>query len=203
MEKWIERKEIYRGKVFSVDSGKVELDDGLIAGRDVVRHSGGVAIVPVLVSHRENLEQNAQKNLVGNSGSGDIESGLSVIFVKQYRIAIEREILEIPAGLIEKGERPAVAARRELIEETGYDAELLVPGPECYASCGFTDERLHIYLAFDLKKAVKNHDVDERIEEVIMPMEEVKKRLAEKGFEDAKTIIGLHEMFRYLDKNTR
>lgn len=172
MEKWTDKKEIYRGKVFTIHTGQVELDDGTITSREVVRHRGGVAMVPVLDS--------------------------SVIFVRQYRIAIEREILEIPAGLLEPDEPPEAAARRELIEETGYSANILIPGPECYASCGYTDELLRVYLALDLEKAVKNHDFDERLEEVIMPLEEAGRRLAEKNFEDAKTIIGLHELFRYL-----
>nr|VFJ68284.1 MAG: 8-oxo-dGTPase [Candidatus Kentron sp. DK] len=170
MEKWIDRKEIYQGTVFSVQTGKVELDDGIITHREVVRHRGGVAIVPVLDD--------------------------SIIFVRQYRIAIERDILEIPAGLMEKGEPPEAAARRELREETGFEAGTLLPGPQCYASCGYTDEKFHLYLALDLKKAVRKLDFDERLEEVILPLEEVERRIAEGEFEDAKTLIGLYTFFR-------
>ena len=96
MEKWTEREEKYKGKIFSLLSGKVQLDNGELVTRDIVHHNGGVAIVPVLDD--------------------------SVILISQFRISIEREILELPAGRLEEDETPEACARRELEEEIGYRA---------------------------------------------------------------------------------
>lgn len=171
METWITKKEIHKGKIFSLWGGQVSLDNGDTAVREYVRHSGGVAIVPVIDNN--------------------------VILIRQFRIAIGRELMELPAGRLEPDEDPATCARRELEEEIGYRAEELIPLASYFSSVGFTDERMHIFLALEPEKATLKLEADERIREVMMPVEMIQEKLAAQEFEDAKTIIGLREFLAY------
>lgn len=177
METWITKDEIHKGKIFSLWGGKVSLDNGDTAVREYVRHPGGVAIVPVVDNN--------------------------VILIQQFRIAIEREVIELPAGLLEPGEEPIECAARELEEELGYRARELVPLASFYSSVGFADERMHIFLAMEPKKTRLKRDPDERIRELFMPAEMIAERLAAQVFEDAKTIIGLREFLAYLERNRK
>ncbi len=172
MERWIECNPIHTGPVFSVWSGKAALDDGALVTREVVRHPGSVAVVPVLDS--------------------------AVILVRQFRIAIEREILELPAARIEAREEPEQAAHRELREETGYEAREMVPGPIYYSSVGFSDEQLWVFLALGLTKTRESPEADERISLVQMPLAEIEIALKENRLEDSKTIIGLQHFLSYI-----
>jgi ADP-ribose pyrophosphatase len=187
MERWIQKTEIYKGPIFSVETGVVELDDGSTVERQVVRHQGSVGIVAIL------------------------DDG--IIFVRQPRIAVSKQVLEIPAGRIEKGEDPRIAALRELAEETGYQARKLIPGPEYYSSVGFLDEQVHLFLAIDLhpvkvddrKERVipdKKQEVkkDEGLSQLLLSVAEVEKKLGAHEFEDSKTIIGLQHALEYIKK---
>ena len=175
MEKWITKEEIHNGKIFSLWGGRVALDNGDTAIREYVRHAGGVAIVPVIDNH--------------------------VILIRQFRIAIERELIELPAGRLEPDEDPADCARRELEEEIGYRAAELIPLASYFSSVGFTDERMHIFLALEPEKATSKLEADERIHEVILAVESIQEKLDSQSFEDAKTIIGLREFLRYRERN--
>jgi ADP-ribose pyrophosphatase len=175
MEKWITKEEIHKGKIFSLWGGRVALDNGATAVREYVRHSGGVAIVPVIDNH--------------------------VILIRQFRIAIERELIELPAGRLEPDEDPADCARRELEEEIGYRAAELIPLASYFSSVGFTDERMHIFLALEPEKATSKLEADERIHEVILSVESIQEKLDSQSFEDAKTIIGLREFLAYRQRN--
>ena len=177
MEKWIKKEEIHKGKIFSLWGGNASLDNGDTAIREYVRHPGGVAIVPVIDD--------------------------KVILIRQFRIAIERELIELPAGRLEPNEEPASCALRELEEEIGYRAKALIPLATYFSSVGFTDERMHIFLALNPEKTALQLEADERIREVSMPMETIRERLNAQEFEDAKTIIGLREFFAYLERNQR
>jgi|SRR5688572_3571460 ADP-ribose pyrophosphatase len=176
MEKWITKEEIHKGKIFSLWGGKVSLDNEGTVVREIVRHPGGVAIVPVIDN--------------------------SVILIRQFRIAIERELIELPAGRLEPNEEPDSCARRELEEEIGYRAKKLIPLATYFSSVGFTDERMHIYLALDLEKTSLQLETDERIREVSMPIEMIQAKLTSQEFEDAKTIIGLREYLAYLESKS-
>jgi ADP-ribose pyrophosphatase len=175
MEKWIKKEEIHKGKIFSLWGGKVALDNGDIAVREYVRHPGGVAIVPVVDNH--------------------------VILIRQFRIAIERDLIELPAGLLEPDEEPIQCAARELEEEIGYRPKELIPLASCFSSVGFANERIHIFLALDPEKTTLKLQADERIREVIMPIEAIQEKLDARVFEDAKTIIGLREFLAYRERN--
>jgi ADP-ribose pyrophosphatase len=174
MEKWISQKEIHKGKIFSLWGGQVSLDDGKVAVREYIRHAGGVGIVPFID---------------GN-----------VILIRQFRISIERELIELPAGRLESNEEPISCAARELEEEIGYRANKLIPLVSYFASVGNSNERMHLFLALDLEKTAISLESDERIREVVMPLEVVKEKLANHEFEDSKTLIGLREMMTYLEK---
>ncbi|PKK84783.1 MAG: ADP-ribose pyrophosphatase [candidate division Zixibacteria bacterium HGW-Zixibacteria-1] len=173
METWINKEQKYSGKVVSLVVGEARLEDGGVVWREVINHSGGVAIVPVIDD--------------------------AVIMVRQFRMAIDREILEIPAGKIDPGEKPEDCARRELEEETGYKAGTLIPAGAFYPSVGYTDEIIHIFLCFELKKANQKLDSDERIRVEKISISDLKKKLAARQLEDSKTIIGLRELFAFLE----
>lgn len=175
MEKWIKQEEIHKGKIFSLWGGQVLLDNGDIAIREYIRHTGGVGIVPVVD---------------GN-----------VILIRQFRISIERELIELPAGRLEPDEEPMSCAARELEEEIGYRAGKLILIASYFASVGNSNERMHLFLALDLEKTERRLEADERIREVVMSLETVKEKLANREFEDSKTIIGLREALAYLEKN--
>ena len=84
-------------------------------------------------------------------------------------------------------------------EEIGYRARQLIPLASYFSSVGFADERMHIFLALDLEKTALNRQAEERIHEVMMHVEDIRKKLAAQEFEDSKTIIGLREYLAYLD----
>ena len=117
----------------------------------------------------------------------------SVILIRQFRIAIGRE----------KDEEPIRCVERELEEEIGYRAQKLIPVATYFSSVGFADERMHLFLALGLEKTKLKLEDDERIREVIMPMEMIEKNLAAQVFEDAKTIIGLRELLAFLEKTKK
>jgi ADP-ribose pyrophosphatase len=175
MEKWIKQEEIYKAKIFSLWGGEVALDNGEVAVREYIRHSGGVGIVPVVD---------------GN-----------VVLIEQFRIAIERPLIELPAGRLEPNEDPMSCAARELEEEIGYRANKLIPIASYFASVGNSNERMYLFLALDLEKTRRRLESDERIGEIVISLEDVKKKLEKQEFEDSKTIIGLREALAYLEKN--
>jgi ADP-ribose pyrophosphatase len=177
METWISREEIHKGKIFSLWGGKVSLDNGDTAVREYVRHPGGVAVLPVVDDN--------------------------VILIQQFRIAIGRELIELPAGLLEPDEEPIQCAARELEEELGYRAKDLIPLASYFSSVGFADERIHIFLALQPEKTKLKRGPEERIREIFMPIEMIAEKLEAQTFEDAKTIIGLREFLAYLERTTK
>src|SRR3990172_2376610 len=140
METWVKKDRLYKGRIFSVVVGEVSLDNGNLVTREIVEHSGGVAIVPIL------------------SGS--------VLLIRQFRIAIGREILELPAGRLEGDEGPEACARRELEEELGYLADHMTLLASYYSSPGFTNERMRIFLAYGLHETARKPEFDERLGQV-------------------------------------
>ncbi|HEX6385590.1 MAG TPA: NUDIX hydrolase [Anaerolineae bacterium] len=173
METWIDDKIVFSGKIFAVRTGTVRLDDGRTAEREVVENPGGVGIVPVLNDE--------------------------VILVRQFRIAVNREIVEIPAGRLEEGETPESCAGRELEEEIGYRADKLIPVSSYYSSAGFSNERMYLFLGLDLGEVALRPEWDERLQIVRIPIAEIGSKLRNGEFEDAKTIIGLYALLSYLE----
>jgi len=171
-EEWVNSKKIYEGAVISVRTGNARLRDGALGFREVVEHPGGVGVVPVIDGH--------------------------VVLVRQYRIAMGKEVLEIPAGKLEGIEDPQARAAIELEEETGYKAGQLIPAGSMYASVGYSSEEIHLFLAFDLEHVGQNCEDDEDIDIVKIPMAEAERLVLSNEIKDGKTIIGLHALFVYL-----
>jgi ADP-ribose pyrophosphatase len=167
----LDERELYRGSLITVARGRFQAPDGSTFDRDVVHHPGAVAVVPVL--HPEAGE---------------------VLLVRQYRAAVDRDLLEIPAGKRDvAAEAPAETARRELIEEVGCRAGRLELMAEFYNSPGFSDEHSFVYLALDLARTQKDA---QGVEEQHMTVEHIELddvfALIQGGvIVDAKTIIGL------------
>jgi len=174
MEEWIESKKVYDGRIIAVRVGDVRMDDGTVAFREVIEHPGGVAVVPVL--------------------------GDSVILVRQYRVAIGKEILELPAGKLEGVEDPEERGRRELEEEAGYRAGRMVHAGNIYASVGYTSELIRLYLALDLEETQQDPEADECIEIVRMPIAQIEALIERNELQDAKTIVGLQALLAYIRK---
>ena len=174
-EKTLSSKTIYDGKIISLKLEEVELPDGNLAQREIVRHSGAVALIPIT-----------------NEGK--------MILVKQFRKSLDRTLIEIPAGRIEIGEDPNETARRELEEETGYGAKTVNYLQSFATSPGFADEIIHLYLAEDLYviEDPAEGDEDEFIELLEVTVTEAEKLVATGEIYDAKTafavIYAKHEL---------
>ncbi|WP_213807513.1 NUDIX hydrolase [Granulicella sp. dw_53] len=167
----ISSKLAYKGKVFSVFSDKVQEPEGTINVRDVIRHNGSVVILAVDESR--------------NPKDPD------VILERQYRHAAGQFLLELPAGRIEPNESPLAAAKREMIEETGYRAKRWTLLTKYFASPGFLGEWMQIYLARDIREGVAQPEADEHIEIIRMSLSEALLLVASNKIHDGKTLIGL------------
>ncbi|PTE93811.1 ADP-ribose pyrophosphatase [Staphylococcus equorum] len=171
-EKTLHKESIYKGAIIDLEVHDIELPDGQTSKRELVYHNGAVAVCAINPDNQ-------------------------VILVRQYRKPAEKTLLEIPAGKLEINEERESAAKRELEEETGYIAENLELITEMYGSPGFSNEKISIYLAKDLKIGEMNLDDDEFIEIETYNIEEITIMLQNKEIEDAKTIIAL----QYLSLN--
>ena len=161
----------YKGKVFNVYTDTVIEPNGHRTVRDVIRHNGSVVILAVDEST--------------NPSDPDI------ILERQYRHAAGQVLLELPAGTREPGEAPLAAAKREMIEETGYRARRWTMLLRYFASPGFLGEWMQIYLARDLRAGQAHPELDEQIEILRMPLSKAMQLVAEGKIHDGKTLIGL------------
>lgn len=159
----------YRGPVFWVATDEVIEPTGVRVRRDVVRHSGSVVILAV------------------DESSG----GPRVLIEKQYRHAAGRFLYELPAGRIDDGESELKAAKRELLEETGYSARSWKRALRFWASPGFVAEAMSIYLARDLRAGAAQPEDDEVIEMKLVPLEKAVTMVLNGTIQDAKTIAGV------------
>ena len=169
--KLISSKLSYKGKVFSVFTDKVLEPSGNINTRDVIRHNGSVVILAVDESK--------------NPKDPDI------IFERQYRHAAGQFLIELPAGRVEPNESTLAAAKREMIEETGYRAKRWTLLTKYFASPGFLGEWMQLYLARDIREGASKPEADENIEVFRMPLSEALALVAANKIHDGKTLIGL------------
>ncbi|AWB45071.1 ADP-ribose pyrophosphatase [Paenibacillus sp. CAA11] len=165
-EKTLSTRSVFEGKVVSLHIDTVELPNGETATREIIRHPGAVAVLAV----REGR----------------------ILLVDQYRQALGRCELEIPAGKLEKGEEPSEAAKRELEEETGYRAGKITLLHSFYTSPGFADEIIHLYLAEELTSGEASPDEDEFLELYEVSAEEAKNFITEGRISDAKTVLAFY-----------
>ncbi|WP_153732171.1 NUDIX hydrolase [Sporosarcina obsidiansis] len=167
-ERTLSTEQIFTGKVISMQVDEVELPDGKIAKRELVKHPGAVAIIALTADHK-------------------------LVLVEQFRKALERTILEIPAGKIEPGEEPKLTAIRELEEETGYRANSFTYLQTFSTSPGFANEIIHLYVAKDLEKVEQPAagDEDEFIDILEVTVEEAEELIANERIFDAKTVVAV------------
>ena len=162
-------REVYRGPVFWVTTDQVAEPGGIRARRDVVRHSGSVVILAVDESGPEPR----------------------ILLERQYRHAAGQYLWELPAGRIDRGERGLAAAKRELLEETGYRAASWKRILSFYASPGFVAETMDIYLARGLRPGPAKPEADEVIETRFFPLGTAVRMATAGSIRDAKTISGV------------
>lgn len=161
-EQLLKRTPVFDGKLLKIYSDDVKIA-GQISWREVVIHPGAAAIIPV-TDNRE------------------------ILFVRQYRYAVGKTLLEIPAGKLDKGEDPDVCASRELIEETGFSSAHIQKLGSICTTPGFCNETIHIYLADCLQAASQHLDADEFLDVIKIPLAEVWEKIANGDIEDAKTL---------------
>ncbi|MDO4680183.1 MAG: NUDIX hydrolase [Aerococcus sp.] len=172
-EKTVRKRTIFDGQLIRLEQHEVETQAGNLAEREVIRHQPAVAIVAF-----------------NDEGK--------IAMVRQYRKAIERAILEIPAGLIEPNEDWLFAAKREFEEETTYSANHWEKLVGFYVSPGYLDEYLMLYLAMDLEKVAdpRPQDQDEHLELEWLTLAECEDAMAREEICDAKTIWAVEYMRR-------
>jgi ADP-ribose pyrophosphatase len=169
----VQRKEIiYHGRVFDLTLENVSLPNGVSVEMEIIRHPGAAAIVP-LTSNQE------------------------ILMLKQYRHAIGTYWWEIPAGTFDGKEEPLACAQRELAEETGYTARIWEPLGKLTPVPGYSDERIHLFMARDLIPTAQHLDFDEIIEVRALPLDQVVAMIVDGRIEDAKSIAAV---FRVLFK---
>src|SRR5215470_18892945 len=165
----ISSHESYRGQVFRVTTDDVLEPTGVRARRDVVRHLGSVVVLAV------------QKN----------RGGLQILLERQYRHAAGHFLYELPAGRIDPGEKELPAAKRELLEETGFRARKWKRVLHFWASPGFVAEAMSLYLATELIQGNAEPEDDEVIEIRFFPLKKAVSMVMQGGIQDAKTIAGV------------
>jgi len=174
----------YQGPVFSVTTDEVEEPGGVRARRDVIRHSGSIVVLAVDDRATDDKAQ-ARSKKAGRGGEPRI------LLERQYRHAAKSMMWELPAGRIDDGETAITAAKRELLEETGYSARQWKRILHFYVSPGFLDETMTIYLAQGLRAGTAQPEADERIAVRFFPLTEAKKMAIGGSIRDAKTICGI------------
>lgn len=162
----VSEETIFEGRVIDLSLRRVRLDNGQTVGREVVVNKGAVVIVPVTANNQVRL-------------------------VRQYRAAAETWVIELPAGGLEPGEDPDLAAPRELLEETGDRAETWRKLGGFYSAPGILTEFLHLYLATNLTPGPNHLEFDEHIEVLTVPWAEAIDMVRRQEIVDAKTIAGL------------
>ena len=165
-EKTLNSTLVYKGAILEVYRDTVMLENGKTAGRDVVKHSGGVCVAAV---NEEN----------------------EVYFVKQFRYPHKKALLEIPAGKLEYGENPLDCGMRELREEAGFTADEFIDLGLLYPTPAYDSEIIYMYLAKGLHKAAQDLDDDEFLDVIKIPLDKAVEMVMNGEIEDAKTQLAL------------
>lgn len=173
-EKDVERKTVFKGAVFDIDSATVELPDGTLGRRDVMCHPGGVGVLPV-------------------------DDQLYVYMVRQFRYGASNVLLEIPAGKLNYGEDPIVCGKRELSEETGLVCNELISLGELYPTPAISSEKIYIYLARSFASGERHLDEDEFLNVEKIHFTDLYNMVLNNEITDAKTQIAVLKAYRLLD----
>jgi ADP-ribose pyrophosphatase len=167
----ISSRRIHTGKIISLDSDAVRFPDGSIGEMDIIRHPGASAVVPFL-----------------NEATG---VNPQMLLIRQYRYAADQYLYEIPAGRLDPGEDPRDCARRELREETGCSARQIEFLFTMYTTPGFTDERIHLFMATGLERGETAHEADEFMTIETVTLSHALRLIQEGEIKDAKTALGI------------
>jgi len=157
---------LFQSKLYRIEKTWQTGRSGQALERHVIVHPGAVGVLPLLDDGR-------------------------VVLLRQYRIAVDSYLIELPAGTLEPGEEPITSARRELIEETGYTAGKIEPLITFYSSPGILREQLHLFVATELTPGKTALEDGEDIEPLIVTWQDIRKMIAGGEITDAKTLIGL------------
>jgi len=159
-------RRVYAGKVLSLDLDEVEEPGGVHTTREVVRHSGSVAVLAV-------------------------QDDGQVVLVRQYRYPVDDLVWELPAGRLDPGESPEAAAQRELQEEIGHRARVLDKIAFFYTTPGFCDEAMHVFRGSGLEPATAKGDEDERIEVRAFALSELEAMIGRGEVREGKTLVAI------------
>ena len=170
-EHQVDRRELYKGKIFRLDKDTARFPDGSESEFDIVRHPGAAAVVPFL-SDPEGEEP-------------------QILLLRQFRYAADGYIYEIPAGRLDAGEEPKDCAARELKEETGCTADRIEPLFTMLTTPGFTDETIHVFMATGLTHGQSAREPDEFAEVVIMRLAEALELIQGGAIPDGKTALAI------------
>lgn len=172
-EEVLERRRFFSGRVFAAEIMDVRLQDGRIGKREIIRHNGGAAIVP-------------------------LDEDLNVYVVRQFRSPFEQVLVEIPAGKLEANEDPRDCAIRELKEETGFSADKVEDLGCIFSSPGYSSEALYLYLATSLHEGSAQLDEGEFVNVEKIPLKDLLEQINEGKIRDAKTVVALLKTARRL-----
>jgi len=161
----------YTGRVINLDIDQVRFPNGTVGELEIIRHSGASAVIPFL----------------GDPAANDP----SILLIRQYRYAADGIIYEIPAGRLEPGEPPEECAVRELREETGCTAAKMEHLYTMYTTPGFTDEKIHLFVATGLVRGESALEADEFVEVVPMAMSAALMMIKDGTINDAKTALSI------------
>ena len=176
LAKRLHHRVAYRGRILTLEVDRVYEPGGVEVEREVVRHAGSAVILPIVPDGR-------------------------LVFVRQYRYAVDAFMWEPPAGHIDPGESADETARRELVEETGYYPHRLEKLLEFYPAPGFTDELMHLFRATELERRTPLPEEDERIEVRLFTPQEAHQMVARHEIKDAKTLVGLSMLEERLERH--
>lgn len=169
VETTVKRRQVYKGRAVDFWCDTVRLPSGATATREYLGHPGAVAVVAVKEGGRDP----------------------KLLFVRQYRYPVKEVTHEIPAGKLDKGEKPLACVQRELEEETGFRARRVRKLLSFWPTPAFADEVIHIYAAEDLVPGTFRPDEDEFIDPVVLPLSRALAMIRSGKIKDAKTIAGL------------
>lgn len=167
IEKTLSTETLYEGRIIDLTIETVELPNGKEARREVVRHPGAVTVLAITDDNK-------------------------ILLVRQFRKPCDRVLIEIPAGKLEPGEDPLSSAKRELEEETGYQAREWQHLNSFYTSPGFADELIHLYVARGLVQTEQKLDQDEFLDLIEASVDDVRKMVENQEIYDAKTLTAAY-----------
>ena len=171
----ISSQEIFKGVAIHLFKDEILLPNGHTGIREIIRHPGAVCVLPL-------------------TDNGD------VIFVNQFRYALNKVTLEVPAGKLEKGEDPKEAALRELSEETGLTAKNIVHIGDLYTTPALIDEVIHMYIATDLTQGEQHLDYDEFVNTLKIPLSKAVDMVMDGEIKDSKTQTVILKAEKYFNK---